>query len=273
MSARNDETWLFVVEWFDPMPRLKRVYLLKFFVQQNQVEMVDVKSKKLFLKKSPCPPEVSKEDFAVGRKIILFSRELEIVDYGDGATREKLQHQSQPSLLILTSGTYLEWGKIIDSLSDNFTINNMKSVTFPQDLAANVCQVLGENSRKGDALTNGVCLAIMLSGEDGVNSLVSSMKSLESKHGNGYFVCRNGMQVAELQSLVFENPRLPNSSTLDSCTCCIIKPHAVKAREAGKILDVIIQQGYEVSAIATVSFDRTSAEEFLEVYQARYSIF
>jgi hypothetical protein len=40
MSARNDETWLFVVEWFDPMPRLKRMYLLKYFVQQHQVEMV-----------------------------------------------------------------------------------------------------------------------------------------------------------------------------------------------------------------------------------------
>ena len=70
MAARNDEAWLFVVEWYDPMPRLKKMYLLKYFVQQHQVEMVDVKSKKMFLKKSPCTVEITKEDFAVGKKVL-----------------------------------------------------------------------------------------------------------------------------------------------------------------------------------------------------------
>jgi nucleoside-diphosphate kinase len=69
MAARDDEAWLFVAEWFDPMPRLKRMYLLKYFVQQHQVEMVDVKSKKMFLKKSACPAEITPEDFAVGKKV------------------------------------------------------------------------------------------------------------------------------------------------------------------------------------------------------------
>ena len=35
----------------------------------------------------------------------------------------------------------------------------------------------------------------------------------------------------------------------------------------GKILDLIIRTGYEVSAVSTVTFDRTQAEEFLEVYK------
>ena len=71
MAARNDETWSFVVEWFDPMPRLKKSYLLKYFVQQHQVEMVDLKSKKIFLKRSPCTEEITPEDLAVGKKVIM----------------------------------------------------------------------------------------------------------------------------------------------------------------------------------------------------------
>ena len=80
MAARNDESLLFLVEWFhdrsdivlhnlnrfDNMPQLKRKYLLKYFIKQNmviyiqtleiiginyKVEMVDLKSKKTFLKK------------------------------------------------------------------------------------------------------------------------------------------------------------------------------------------------------------------------------
>ena len=73
MASRNDETWLFVVEWYDPMPRLKRQYLLKYFVQQHAVEMIDVKSKKIFLKKSTCPAEISADDFGVGKRVsVLF---------------------------------------------------------------------------------------------------------------------------------------------------------------------------------------------------------
>ena len=71
MAARDDEAWLFVVEWFDPMPRLKRMYILKYFVQQHQVEMVDVKSKKMFLKKSPCPADIVIDDFGVGKKVLI----------------------------------------------------------------------------------------------------------------------------------------------------------------------------------------------------------
>jgi hypothetical protein len=43
MSKSNDDTWLFLVEWFDPMPRIKKQYILKFFIKQHQVEMIDLK--------------------------------------------------------------------------------------------------------------------------------------------------------------------------------------------------------------------------------------
>jgi hypothetical protein len=43
MAARNDESLLFVVEWYDPSPMMKKKYLLKYFVDQHMVEMVDVK--------------------------------------------------------------------------------------------------------------------------------------------------------------------------------------------------------------------------------------
>jgi nucleoside-diphosphate kinase len=269
MAARNDETWMFVVEWFDPMPQLKRVYALKYFVHQHQVEMVDVKTKKIFLKRSSCPPELTKEDFALGRKILLFSRELEIIDYGDNNTREKLQHQSQQTLLILSQDAYLNWGKILTDLIARFTLADLKSVIFPQDMADSVCRALSENPRKAAALSQGVNLIVSLAGEDGVNAAVSLCKSLEVKYGGGIYYCQTGVQVAELQDLITFNPRLPCSSTLDSCTCCIIKPHAFKSKAPGRIMDAIIQQGYEISAVRLLIFDRTQAEEFLEVYQVR----
>ena len=41
----------------------------------------------------------------------------------------------------------------------------------------------------------------------------------------------------------------------------------MKDRNVGNILDMIIKQGYEVSAIDSFQFDKLASEEFLEVYK------
>jgi Nucleoside diphosphate kinase len=137
----------------------------------------------------------------------------------------------------------------------------------------------GYSRSSSDALSRGACLIAMMSGPDAMDIMSSLVRGNVNYEDAGVLVTTNGMQVSELADLVFFGPAngretskpLPNSSTLDCCTCCVIKPHAVKARTAGKILDMIIQQGYEVSAVATVQFDKTQAEEFLEIYKVGLS--
>lgn len=267
-SRKEEETWLFVVEWFDPMPQIKKRYLLKYFVQQNQAEMVDLKSKKLFLKKSPCPPEVSPDDFFIGGKVLVYSRELEIVDYGDGVTRSKLHHQMQQTTIILSPNEYQHWGKIIDNITarHGFGLVRIKSLQMPPNIADNVCGILEVSSRRSSLLSGGVSVVLVIQNEDGIARMLTVGESLNKQFGCDFLIASNGTQVADLQDLLFDS-RLPNSSTLDSCTCCVIKPHAVKSKQVGAIIDLILTQGYELSAIRTLHFDKVQAEEFLEVYK------
>ena len=273
MSARNDKSWLFIVEWFDPMPRLKRQYLLKYYVQQHSVEMVDIKSKKLFLKKSPCPPEVRSSDFFIGNKILLYGRELDIVEFGDGTTRSELEYQKQNTLIILPPETYTSWGKIIDAIQTStrtgMVIGNMKTAVLSKNIAENVCTILNESMMKSASLSSGVSCILLVQGEEGIGAMSSLAKSLNSspETGGSILTCSDSLQVAKLNDLLLQNRNVSNSSTLDNCTCCIIKPHAVKQNHFGKILDTIISQGYEVSAMASLNFDKVQAEEFLEVYK------
>lgn len=172
MATPNDNSLLFVVEWFDPLPMMKKQYLLKFFVDQHNVEMVDLKSRKMFLRKSPCPNELSKDDFFVGSKINLYSRELEIVDYGDIKTKEKLHFQVQQSVAILTQSSYSEWGNLVTQLTNHdMTIVKMKTVIMPQNVADRVCGVLNLGPRKSLDFSNGVSLVVLLHGEDGFNKM------------------------------------------------------------------------------------------------------
>jgi nucleoside-diphosphate kinase len=168
MAARNDDSMLFVVEWYDPLPMMKRQYLLKFFVDQHMVEMVDLKSRKMFLRKSPCPNEITKQDFYVGAKINLYSRDLEIVDYGDLKTKEKLHHQVQHCVVVLTQATYADWGKIIARLTESLALIKVRSMLISHNLADRVCSALTLNARKAAAeLTEGLSVALMLHGGDG----------------------------------------------------------------------------------------------------------
>lgn len=52
-----------------------------------------------------------------------------------------------------------------------------------------------------------------------------------------------------------------------NCTCAVIKPHVVAAGLAGEIIDTILEEGFEISAMQMFSLDRPTAEEFLEVYR------
>ena len=268
MTTRVDETYLFVVEYFDPMPRLKRQFLLKLFLEGMQIEMVDLKSKKMFLKKSPCPPHVTKEDFFIGGKVLLYARDLEIVDYGDLKTRDKLQHQMQSTVVILPQEMQAIWGEVTDALlvKGNMGIVRLKTVLVPQDVADRVCSVLNLNGRKSQALTaggsTGSCLVMVVQGEDGLQSATNICSSFGVE-----FVSKTGLEATDLVECLLGSGRLSSSVTLDNNTCCIVKPHAIKAKLLGTIMRMIVAQGYEISAVASLHFDRTSAEEFLEVYK------
>ena len=53
----------------------------------------------------------------------------------------------------------------------------------------------------------------------------------------------------------------------NNCSLCIIKPHAVANGDAGKIIDIILEEGFEISSMEMFCLDKPTAEEFFEVYK------
>ena len=130
MSQKESDNFLFIVEYFDPLPQIKKKYLLKYFVDSHSVEMIDIQKKKLFLKKSPCPPEVSASDFFIGGRVFLYSRELVIVEYGDGSTRRRLHKANTKCMAVVSSDVYQDWGVIISALEKEMTLVRLRTVIF-----------------------------------------------------------------------------------------------------------------------------------------------
>jgi len=272
MSNNNDECLSFIVEWFDPMPMLIRKYLLKYYVEMHQVEMIDIKNKKQFLKKSPCPPEVSASDFFIGSKIYLYCRELNIVDYGDSKTKAKFNYVLQPAVVILTQSSYQQWGRIFQLLNNELNLIKLKSILVSATAGNSICEVLNLNPRQAlKEFTDGVTVVVLFQGEDAFTKIghIIQQESTNNKQPLFYSASTHA-QSSELQRQLLDassSSSHPSSVTYDSCTCCVVKPHATKDKQFGLILDHIIAQGYEVSAMKSIQFEKAQAEEFLEVYK------
>lgn len=267
MSAKNDKSWLFVVEYFDPMPQLKKTYLLKYYVDQHQAEMVDVTSKKMFLRKSACPPELTPVDFFIGGKILLYSRELTIVDYGDSKTRNELDKAAAKSVAIIPAEAFNSWGNIIEDVGQKLNIVGIQTVNLSPNIADEIVGVLNEESRMSTVLSRNTALLIVTTGERGVDTLKELSMLMSDKYNCSIAAAENAAQVTTLMNNTLVPCLRSTTAVLDCCTCCIIKPHAVKMRAAGSVIGQIIAEGYDVSAISTIQFDRVTAEEFLEVYK------
>ena len=75
--------------------------------------------------------------------------------------------------------------------------------------------------------------------------------------------------VADFQkeSELFFSKSFGPTAAFNNCTCCIIKPHVVQAGQAGQVIDMILQEGFEISSMQMFQLDRPTAEEFFEVYK------
>jgi len=90
-------------------------------------------------------------------------------------------------------------------------------------------------------------------GTDQTKNAVHGSDSLKSAH-------------RELSFFFGKNSTLRTTALFNNCSCCVIKPHSIKERNAGKIISQILSDGYEISAMQMFYLDKPSVAEFLEVY-------
>lgn len=256
----QEEIYLFVAEWFDPLPMLKKQYVLKYFVETHSCEMFDLKNNRLFLKKSPLQSNISKSDMSVGSRVLIYGREVDIVDYGDKTTKAKLEVDMESALLIIPYSLVSNWGAYINKFNEEgLIIKKIKTVFLDNNSVLTLSSILQQDC---SLLMNGLSVVVNIAGPGGSRKLNEIVNNLNI---TSQVICARSAQ--EATNVVDAVSQESSTVTLDNCTCCIIKPHSVKSGDFGKILDQITSQGYEISAMESVYFDTTTAEEFLEIYR------
>ncbi|CAL1676913.1 unnamed protein product [Lasius platythorax] len=291
MSTDYSNRYVFEAEWYDKVACILKKFYLYYYPSNNTIELFDLKTRKIFLKRTICEG-IKAKDFYIGAVVTIFSRCIKIIGYADSYTKIKLETQLQKFFVLLKPDIIDKMGEIIKVITNDFHITNMKMMllTATDVTECNFVKDTADKMSMINYLTSGPIVGLELLGENGIarwqelagpencKHVYSTTTSLlraccgKNEMYNSVYGSKNiEMAMQELQyffpNLKSENKGPKTTAILQNCTCCIIKPHAVQAKLVGAIIDDIQKAGYIITAVQQFHVNLINSEEFLEIYK------
>ncbi|XP_041862814.1 nucleoside diphosphate kinase 7 isoform X2 [Melanotaenia boesemani] len=286
-----EERYVFLAEWYDPVAQLVRPYHLFYYPKDGSVEMFDVKKQQRFLKRTKYD-DLHQEDLFVGNRVTVFSRQLNLIDYGNMYTANKLGSKEERTLALIKPDGGTKIGDVFELIhSSNLIVTKAKMAKLTWSQAEDFYR---EHQSKPffnnlvQFLSSGPVVAMELIGEEAISmwrKLLGSVDSAAAQREAPQSLCAqfgtDGIQnvghgsdslAAAARELEFFFPSTighgpSNTAVCTDCTCCVIKPHAISEGLTGKILNSISAAGFEITALQMFNVDRANAEEFYEIYK------
>ena len=280
------ERFCFITEYYDSYATIVRKFQLFYYPKDGTVEIYDMKNKKIFLKRCAVPG-INFKDLYLGNDINIYSRLHKLIEYGDDYTKNYFEEIRSNSFGLIKPDAYLNIGKIIDCIYQNgFSITRLKLCKMSIDDASlfynNVQNspsfqtminfissdyVVGIDLVKKNAIKDWLAL---LGPEDSELAKKNSPNSLRGIFGkdaiqNAIHGSLTSSDAKRESSLIFNKIR--HQPILNNCSCVVIKPHAISEGCAGKIIDILLTEGFEISSMEMLYIDKVQAEEFFEIYK------
>lgn len=232
--------------------------------------MKDVSTNRKFLKRTKLPLTFSKADFVLGGQVQLFSRDLKLARYANSFTEKVLDATNEKTIIIVAPFLYPEIGKIISEVEKaELNLLNCKTLFLSEPTYEKLAMAMKAPWTFKNHIQSGITTAVSFRGANGIHRVkgLCDEKWMKSFR-NGIICAETCDEVHALDGLLFTPQKLSTARCIDmESTCCVIKPHILKSRTCGDVLDAILSNGCEISAMQLFHLDRSSAEEFYEIYR------
>ncbi|XP_042189845.1 nucleoside diphosphate kinase 7 isoform X2 [Callorhinchus milii] len=274
MDPNLEEKYSFLVEWYDTIASIIRRYQLLYYLKDGSIEMYDMKSHRLFLKRTKYE-DVHEDDLFLGNKLKVYGRLLLLADYGDQYTARILSTRKQRTLGIIKPNYEAKVGKIIDMIyRSGLTITKAKMTNITRDLLQYfICGPGIALEIMGDQAITSWKKLLGIVDENKPSS--ESTETIQKLYGISDI--RNAVHASNCVSSAARELEIffpsgfglgpSNTAKCIDCTLCIIKPHAVAEELTGKIMNTIEESGFNINALQMFNVDPMNASEFYEVYK------
>ncbi|KAL0232551.1 hypothetical protein GEMRC1_011298 [Eukaryota sp. GEM-RC1] len=245
-----DTPFKFILNYYDTQAELNKEYHMLFYPDDNSVEIHDPIKRRVFLKRMPLST-IQLEDLVIGNSVDIHCRQMKIMEYGDKHTQDYFQGNRQCYYVIIPPNLFDSVGVILQyCLEQNIRPFKLRSVKIPTSYNSKISSVFSPQSPPSD----GVSVLFEAVGSD----VESKLTSLQPKYP---------ILTSSNPSLFYELISLPSTAVYENCSLLIIRHHLEKLNVFGTILDTILHEGFDVTAIGSFHLDKSQACEFLEVYR------
>ena len=112
-----EEKYVFDADWFNQIASLTIKMKLSFYPSDNSVELYNLKTKKLFLKRTPYP-DLQKLELIIGGTITIFSRQFKITNYADQYTQSVFEVENQKTFAMIKPDAISKMGDILEKIEN-----------------------------------------------------------------------------------------------------------------------------------------------------------
>lgn len=287
-----EEPLAFKVEWFDATSGLHRQFNLSFYESDKSVEMFDIKSRKMFLRRCAVSA-LEKKDLFLGNTIVIFSRHLLIKEFTNDYTRDKVENDKQTTLILIYPEAHSQIGHIFDSFERaGYNFVRIRSLNFTQVSAR---EFLDRFFVKGVDITDEVrrltnpnhpSVALEIVGPSIITKWQTCLRpsvefANDLQHENqelnfrGVYGSKNLAEAEWELNFIFNtkniqvqpSPHPKLNHGMPDISCCVIKPHILREAKVGRIIEEIQTRGFDIFGLQAFILSKKEVEDFYEIYK------
>ena len=258
----------FIVEHYDTLAQMVKKYQLFYYPEDASIEMYDIKNLRIFLKRI-VNPEVKTSTLYIGSEISIYSRQYKIIAFADEFTKKTLENVRTSVFALILPSAYMIIGKIIDIIQRNgFLINKLKMNKLSGKEASNFLKIHNSNEITPEFLGSDFVVGMELVKSNAVAEIEKLAKEEINnlvKENTPVMIYSNDLNLAKQEIGYYFS--LKHQPQLSNCSLLVIKPHIIESGNAGKLIDIVLNEGFEISSMTMIYLDKETAENFFDVYK------
>ena len=257
----------FIVEHYDTLAQMIKKYQLFYYPEDSSIQMYDIKNLRIFLKRI-VNPEIKSSTLYLGSEISIYSRQYKIIAYADEFTKKALEEMRASTFAMILPPAYMSIGKIIDIVQSNgFAISKLKMNKLSTKEVLNYLKIHNTNDISPELLGSDFVVGMELVKANAVAELKKILNEIINKSikEGPAMICSEDENMA-LQEIKYYFS-LKHQPQLSNCSLLVIKPHIIEEGKAGKLIDIILNEGFEISSMTMIYLDKETAENFFDVYK------
>lgn len=260
----------FIVDHYDTLAQMVKKFQLFYYPEDSSIEMYDIKNSRIFLKRI-VNQSIKSSSLYLGSDITIYSRQYKIIAYADEFTKNALSEVRSTSFAMILPPAYMNIGKIIDIIQNSgFSIGKMKMNKLSGMEISNYLKIHNTNEITADLLASDYVVGLELIKANSVAELKKLMNEVistkvDNKASGPMMICSDSEAMAQSEIQYYFS--LKHQPQLSNCSLLVIKPHIIEEGKAGQIIDIVLNEGFEISSMTMIYLDKEMAENFFDVYK------